>query len=207
MTTEVGRCVERISGQGHCFPTLIQSFFFGRCSWMRPLRSTASWSRRGTSTRFRSRSRVSILGLRLHAERSTTAPFSVQSLTDILDLADDGEFVCSADRAKSIEDEQLGIRRTWYTFPVFTDDYKSVALVVSHSLQVKSPPPCGVGRVCCHLQEDKKRLAACDDNRTVHQLTALALPAVTNVVGTVSWAVRHCQQVALTPVPAARRLG
>lgn len=83
-------------------------------------------------------------GLTLHAELYTTAPFFAGSLRDILDNADGRELVCSADRTKLIEGERLKqyessrdtrpliIRRTGYTFPVFSDDYKSAALVVSH---------------------------------------------------------------------------
>jgi hypothetical protein len=92
-------------------------------------------------------------GLMLHAELS--APSSGASLTDILDLAADGEFVCSADKAKSMEgerlrqygssaDKYLGIRRTGYTFPVFSDDYKSAAIVVSHIGQGWARLPDGV---------------------------------------------------------------
>jgi hypothetical protein len=89
-------------------------------------------------------------GLTLHAELSMTAPFSAQSLTDILDLADDGEFVCSADRAKSMEGARLRLRRTGYTFPVFSEDYKSAALVVSHSLYVKGFPAVVIGYVAIY---------------------------------------------------------
>jgi hypothetical protein len=86
-------------------------------------------------------------GLTLHAELYTTAPFSAGSLRDILNIGDDREPVCSADRAKAIEGERLRqyassadtripiIRRTEYTFPVFSDDYESAALVVYHSGQ------------------------------------------------------------------------
>jgi hypothetical protein len=94
------------------------------------------------------------LGLTVHAELS--APIFGPLPKDILDIAADGEFVCSADRAKSIEGERLReyessvdtrlllIRRTWYTFPVFSDDYSSAALVISHSGHGWAKMPDGV---------------------------------------------------------------
>jgi hypothetical protein len=93
-------------------------------------------------------------GLTLHAELS--APIFGPLPKDILDIAANGEFVCSADRAKSIESERLKeyessvntrpllIRRTRYTFPVFSDDYSSAALVVSHSGHGWAKMPDGV---------------------------------------------------------------
>ena len=82
------------------------------------------------------------LGSTVHADLS--APIFGPLPKDIVD-APDGESVCSDDRAKSIEGERLReyessgdaqlliIKRTWYTFPVFSDDYGSAALAVSHT--------------------------------------------------------------------------
>jgi hypothetical protein len=94
------------------------------------------------------------LGLTVHAELS--APVLGPLPKDILDIAADGEFVCGDDRAKSIEGERLReyrssgdtqllvIRRTWYTFPVFSDDYGLAALVVSHTGHAWARMPDGV---------------------------------------------------------------
>jgi hypothetical protein len=117
-------------------------------------------------------------GLRAHAELSGQS-FG-PSLTDILDPAPDRELVCDEDRAKSVEDEQLRqykasddtqpfiFRRTWYTFPVFSDDYKSAALVVSHiglgwarmSDGIKSLPAGVVGYVAIYkkIEGDWRRV-------------------------------------------------
>jgi hypothetical protein len=111
-------------------------------------------------------------GLTVHAELS--APIFGPLPKDILDIAADGEFVCSEDRAKSIESERLReyrssgdtrlllIRRTSYTFPVFGDDYGSAALVVSHNAHgwtrmpdgVKNLPAVGVGYVAIYRKID-----------------------------------------------------
>jgi hypothetical protein len=79
--------------------------------------------------------------LRLHAELSP--PHSETTPYEILDSAD-SEFFCNADEAKKLESERFTrfeagtertfeIRRTHYTFPVFSDDYRSAVLVVSGS--------------------------------------------------------------------------
>lgn len=93
-------------------------------------------------------------GLRVHAELS--APMVGPRLTDILDLAADSELVCSDDRARSIEsalltqyatsgdDRIFTFRRTGYTFPVFSDDYLSAALIIFHSSQDRARMPDGV---------------------------------------------------------------
>ena len=81
------------------------------------------------------------LGLRLHAELSS--PQSETVPYEILDSVD-SEFFCSADETKKFEIERLKrfeagteksfeVTRTQYTFPVFSDDYRSAVLVVSGS--------------------------------------------------------------------------
>jgi hypothetical protein len=81
----------------------------------------------------------------------TTAPFG-QSPRDILELAGGEDFVCSAERAEgerlrqyeSSGKKSLIYRRTGYTFPVFSDDYKSAAPVVYQSSQGWTRMPGGV---------------------------------------------------------------
>jgi hypothetical protein len=95
------------------------------------------------------------LGLRLHAELSS--PQSATTPYEILDSAD-SEFFCSADETRKLDGERLtqfeagteksfDIRRTKYTFPVFSDDYRTAVLVASGSRSTWLRTPEGIRRL------------------------------------------------------------
>jgi hypothetical protein len=95
------------------------------------------------------------LGLRLHAELSS--PNSGTVPPEIL-VSADSEFFCSADQTGKFEGEQLKqfeagteksfeIKRRQYSFPVFSDDYRSAVLVVSGSQLTWIRTPEGIRRL------------------------------------------------------------
>jgi hypothetical protein len=95
------------------------------------------------------------LGLRLHAELSP--PYSATTPYEIIESADSA-FFCSADETKKLNSERLtqfeagtetrlDIISTKYTFPVFSDDYRTAVLVASGSRSTWLRTPEGVRRL------------------------------------------------------------
>jgi hypothetical protein len=92
------------------------------------------------------------LGLGLHAELSP--PHTATTPYEILESAD-STFFCGADETKKFDgaqltqfeagtEQRLEIRRTQYTFPVVTDDYRRAVLVVSGSRSTWLRTPQGI---------------------------------------------------------------
>jgi len=96
------------------------------------------------------------LGLTLHAELSS--PFNATKPQDILDLAGISGALCSLEAARKLASERrtqfeagasrtLLIQTTRYTFPVFSDDYRTAVLVVSHIAEGWARTPDGLRRL------------------------------------------------------------
>jgi hypothetical protein len=96
------------------------------------------------------------LGLTLHAELS--GPYVVTKPQAILDLAGKSGALCSSETAKALvserrkqfeagSDRMLLIRNTGYSFPVFSDDYRTAVVVVSHSVEGWARTPDRIGRL------------------------------------------------------------
>ena len=95
------------------------------------------------------------LGLSLHAELSS--PYSATNPYELLESADSA-FFCSAEEARKLDGERLkqfeagteksfDIRRRKYTFPVFSDDYRTAVLVASGSRSTWLRTPEGIQRL------------------------------------------------------------
>jgi len=142
-------------------------------------------------------------GLRMHADPSGSSSLSgssylapALSVKDVLDFAGDREIVCSDDKAESIASERFSSegdfdpKRAGYTFPVFSDDYRSAALICfSRCCNAASGwaswrhEASLYGRgVRCYLHGDKRRLAAHQNYRAIHQLTALSVAMLIGAV-------------------------